>query len=168
MKKQFIVAFIALISFTTPFITRAQTAEKQATIKVSGEVTTPLTIDAAYLQKFTPTTVVRKDRDGNDHTYTGVTVAEILKSAGVTLGPELKGENLTKYLAVEASDGYQVIFALAELDKAFTDRAIILATTVDGKSLAPGDGPYRIIVQDEKKPARCIKQVTAMSVHFIK
>lgn len=163
MKKHLIIACLALLSFTAiPFITQAQT------IKVSGEVTTPLTIDAAYLQKLTPTTVTRKDRDGKDHTYTGVILAEILKNAGVTLGPELKGENLTKYLQVEASDGYQVIFALAELDKSFTDRTIILADKVDGQPLAPGDGPYRIIVQDEKKPARCIKQVTAMQVHFVK
>ena len=165
MKKQFLAACIALLSFTTiAFTSQAQTS----TIKVSGEVSTPLTIDAAYLQKFTQTTVTRKDRDGKDHTYSGVIVADILKNAGVTLGPDLKGENLTKYLLVEASDGYQVIFALAELDKGYTDRTIILANQVDGKPLAAGDGPYRIIVQDEKKPARCIKQVTGMQVHFVK
>jgi DMSO/TMAO reductase YedYZ molybdopterin-dependent catalytic subunit len=165
MKKQFLAACIALLSFTAiTFTSQAQTS----TIKVSGEVSTPLTIDPAYLQKFTQTTVTRKDRDGKDHTYSGVIVADILKNAGVTLGPDLKGENLTKYLLVEASDGYQVIFALAELDKGYTDRTIILANQVDGKPLAPGDGPYRIIVQDEKKPARCIKQVTGMQVHFVK
>lgn len=169
MKKHILAACIALLSFTAiPFITSAQTTEKQAAIKVSGEVSTPLTIDAAYLQKFTQTTVTRKDRDGKDHTYSGVIVSDILKNAGVTLGPDLKGENLTKYLLVEASDGYQVIFALAELDKGYTDRAIILADKVDGQPLAPADGPYRIIVQDEKKPARCIKQVTGMQVHFVK
>jgi len=163
MKKQFLIACLALLSFTAiPFILQAQT------IKISGEVSTPLTVDAAYLQKFTQTTVTRKDRDGKDHTYSGVILSEILKNSGVTLGPELKGENLTKYLLVEASDGYQVIFALAELDKSFTDRTIILADKVDGAPLAPADGPFRIIVQDEKKPARCIKQVTAMQVHFVK
>jgi DMSO/TMAO reductase YedYZ molybdopterin-dependent catalytic subunit len=169
MKKQLLIACLALLSFTArPFITQAQTTDKAATIKISGEVSTPLTIDAAYLKKFSQTTVIRKDRDGKNHTYSGGILAEILKAAGVTLGAELKGENLTKYLLVEASDGYQVIFALAELDKAYTDRTIILADQVDGKPLPPGDGPYRIIVQDEKKPARCIKQVTAMQVHFIK
>ncbi|WP_419701353.1 molybdopterin-binding protein [Mucilaginibacter sp. NFX135] len=163
MKKQLLIACMALLSFTSIcFISQAQT------IKISGEVSTPLTIDAAYLQKFTQTTVTRKDKDRKDHTYSGVILSEILKAAGVTLGPELKGENLTKYLLVEASDGYQVIFALAELDKSFTDRTIILADKVDGAPLATADGPYRIIVQDEKKPARCIKQVTAMQVHFVK
>jgi hypothetical protein len=129
-------------------------------------VTAPLTLDDAGLHQFTQTTVVRKDRDGNDHTYSGVLVADILKKAGATMGTDLKGENLVKYLAVEASDGYQVIFALAELDNGYTDRTIILADQMDGKPLPTGDGPFRIIVQDEKKPARCIKQVTAMRVGF--
>ena len=168
MKKQLLAACICLSSFMAAPLSHSQTAQKQADIKVSGEVSTPLTIDAAYLKKFAQTTIVRKDRDGKNHTYSGVTLSDILKNAGVTLGPELKGENLTKYLLVEASDGYQVIFALAELDKDYTDRTIILADQADGKPLAPADGPYRVIVQDEKKPARCIKQVIAMQVHFVK
>ena len=95
-------------------------------------------------------------------------MSTILQKAGVTSGKDLRGKNLTKYVQVEASDGYQVVFALAELDKDFTDRMIILADEVDGKPLAAGDGPFRIIVQDEKKPARCIKQVTAIKVAYAK
>lgn len=137
-------------------------------VKISGEVTAPLTINASNLQKFTQTEVKRKDRDGKDHIYSGVVLADILTKAGVTLGKSLMGENLAKYVLVSASDGYQVVFALPELDKDFTDRTIILANKVDGQLLAAGDGPFRIIVQDEKKPARCIKQVTEIKVLFAK
>jgi len=169
MKKQLFIILIACFSLmVTTTAIQAQTTEKQATVHIDGEVTSPLAINDADLQKFARTTVVRKDRDGNDHTYTGALLSDILKKAGVTLGPELKGENLTKYLLIEASDGYQVVFALPELDKAYTDRTIILADQVDGKLLAPGDGPFRIIVQDEKKPARCIKQVTGLRIAFAK
>ncbi|QEM12624.1 molybdopterin-dependent oxidoreductase [Mucilaginibacter rubeus] len=164
MKKYTIVLLLLIAGLTT----NAQTATKEAVIKVTGEVTTPLTIGNAEFQQYKQTTVTRKDRDGKDHTYSGVLVSDILGKAGVTLGPELRGENLAKYLLVEASDGYQVLFALAELDKGFTDRTIILADKVDGQPLVPADGPFRIIVQDEKKPARCIKQVTAMKVMFAK
>jgi DMSO/TMAO reductase YedYZ molybdopterin-dependent catalytic subunit len=161
MKKQFIIAFIFIISLATSITVQAQTT---ATVKITGEVTTPLNLALADLHQFTQTVVVRKDKDGKDHTYSGVTLSDILQKAGVVMNRE----SLTKYLLVDASDGYQIIFALAELDKSFTDRAIILADTVDGKPLAPGDGPFRIIVQDEKKPARCIKQVTSMKVLFAK
>ncbi|WP_184546252.1 molybdopterin-dependent oxidoreductase [Mucilaginibacter sp. FT3.2] len=158
-----VAVFLSLASLSG----KAQTP-KQATIKITGEVTTPLTITEADLQTYKQTTVIRKDRDGKDHTYAGVMLSDLLLKAGTTLGPDLKGENLTKYLLVSASDGYEVVFALAELDKAYTDRAIILANQVDGKPLLPADGPFRIIVQDEKRPARCIKQVVSLKIAFAK
>jgi len=163
--KKFAIIFFLLI---TGIAAHAQTTTKEAVVKVSGEVTTPLNISPADLQQYKQTTVTRKGRDGKDHTYSGVTLSDILSKAGVTLGADLRGENLAKYLLVEASDGYQVVFGLAELDKGFTDRAIILADKVDGQPLAPADGPFRIIVQDEKKPARCVKQVAALNVMFAK
>ncbi len=167
MKKQLFIILLLSLTLLVPAV-YAQTNDKQAIVNISGEVTVPITINDADLQKFTQTIVVRKDKDGNDHTYSGVLLADILKKAAVTLGPELKGKNLTKCLLISAADNYQVIFALAELDKAYTDRMIILADQMDGKPLPTGDGPFRIIVQDEKKPARCIKQVTGMKVVFVK
>jgi DMSO/TMAO reductase YedYZ molybdopterin-dependent catalytic subunit len=167
MKKQlFSILFFSLMFIISS--THAQTKDTQNTVSISGEVTSPLTINDADLQKFTQTTVVRKDKDGNNHTYSGVLLSEILKKAGATLGPDLKGKNLTKCLLITATDNYQVIFALAELDKAFTDRLIILADQMDGKPLPASDGLFRIIVQDEKKPARCIKEVISMKVLFVK
>ncbi len=159
--KRYIIT-ILLFLFLTLVLTIAQS------IKITGELTTPLTIDKIAFEKFRQVTVTRKDRDGKDHTYSGVVIADILQKAGVTLGATLRGENLTKYVIANAADGYQVTFALAELDKEFTDRQIILADKVDGNSLPAADGPFRIIVQDEKKPARCMKQVTGIKVAFAK
>ncbi|MBS1522692.1 MAG: molybdopterin-dependent oxidoreductase [Bacteroidetes bacterium] len=160
MKKHLLTLAITCFCFIVSYNAKAQTAS----VKVSGEVTTPMSVNDDGLHKYTQTTVIRKDHDGKDHTYTGVILAEILKKAGATLGPDLKGKNLAKYILVTASDNYQVVFALAELDKAFTDRIIILADQVDGKPLPSGEGPFRVIVQDEKKPARCIREVTEIKV----
>jgi DMSO/TMAO reductase YedYZ molybdopterin-dependent catalytic subunit len=168
MIKLYFTLFLGLLCLGINPSLQAQITDKQAVVKVTGELTNPLSISGADLQQYKQTTVVRKDRDGKDHTYSGVVLSDILTKAGATMGNDLKGENLTKYLLVEASDGYQVVFALPELDKAYTDRAIILADTIDGKPLAPADGPFRIIVQDEKRPARCIKQVTMLKVVFAK
>ena len=157
--KKFLSTFaFAILCFVT--IAKAQTAS----VKIGGDVTSPMTINDDDLHKYAQTTVIRKDHDGKDHTYTGVILSEILKKAGATLGPDLKGKNLAKYVLITASDNYQVVFALAELDKAFTDRTIILADQVDGKPLPSGEGPFRIIVHDEKKPARCIREVTDIKV----
>jgi DMSO/TMAO reductase YedYZ molybdopterin-dependent catalytic subunit len=167
MKKYTLILLFIIPAFFATTL-KAQTTPKPAIVKISGEVTTPFDLTPADFAQMKQTEVVRKDRDGNNHTYSGVLLAAILQKAGTTLGKDLRGENLTKYILCEASDGYQVTFALAELDADFTDRLIILADKMDGKPLAPGDGPFRIIVQDEKKPARCMKQVTAIKVAFAK
>eukprot|EP01037_Dinobryon_pediforme_P000811 gene811-815_t len=137
-------------------------------VNINGEVGSPLELTINDLAKYPQTTVVRKDKDGQNHTYTGVILSVILQNAGVTLGKDLRGKNLMKIIKVSARDNYEVVFALAELDKDFTDRAIILATQSDGKPLNNEEGPFRVIVQDEKKPARCVRQVKTITVEFVK
>ncbi|MFT3822299.1 MAG: molybdopterin-dependent oxidoreductase [Chitinophagaceae bacterium] len=155
------VAFIYCCAFAQ------QTAVKPC-IKVSGEVTHPLQLCAEELQKMKHITVSSKDRGGAEHQYSGVPIADIFKLAGVSMGRELRGENLAKYLLVTSADNYQVVFSLAELDSAFTDRVVILADAMDGKPLEAGVGPYRMIVPGEKRPARNSFQVVALTVLFAK
>lgn len=132
----------------------------QAQVKVQGEVKHALQLTPAYLVKMTRVTASANDHDGKAHSYSGIAVSEILDSAGVTTGTQLRGKNLAKYMLVKCADGYEVVFSLAELDNNFTDRVVILADSVDGKPLPEGKGPYKLIVPGEKKPARSCFQVT--------
>lgn len=122
----------------------------------------PVSLTPADLDQLEQTELTRTDKDGKNHIYKGVLLQSVLIKAG--MGPVLKGKALLKYVLVEAADGYKVIFALAELDPAFTPRRILLADKMDGAALDPAEGPLRIIVEDEKKQARCIRQVTAIRV----
>jgi hypothetical protein len=83
--------------------------------------------------------------------------------AGVKLGEQLRGQEMTAYALVKAADNYQAIFA-AELDPGFTDRVIFLAGQRDGKPLSAKEGPLRIIVPGEKRHARWVRQVTSLTV----
>ena len=67
-------------------------------------------------------------------------------------------------LLVEATDGYRVVIALPELDPAFTDKQIVLAFLKDGKPLDDKEGPYRIVIPDEKRMARWVRQVTRLKI----
>lgn len=137
---------------------------KAQTVHVSGEVSQPFDLTREALASMPRTTVISKDKDGKDHTYKGVAIAAILNKAGVTTGAQLKGANLAKYLLVGCADGYHVIFSLAELDAAFTDRVVILADEGDGQPLPADRGPYRLIVPGEKKPARSCYRVTSLKI----
>ncbi len=138
------------------------------TLTVTGEVTRPLTLQAADVKGLPHTEITAADRDGKEHTYSGIPLIELLRQAGASTGAELKGKNLTKYIVVKATDGYEVVFAIAELDPDFSTRTILLADSVDGTPLAAGTGPYRVVVPGEKKPARWIRDVKGIEVKFAK
>ena len=146
----------------------AQETSSKPSIKVSGEVTKPLTLTMDDMLKMKPVSTSMKDRGGAERNYKGVGVQEILNMAGVTMDKQLRGENLSKYLLVKCADGYEVLFSLAELDSSFTDRVVTLAYESDGKPLPAGTGPFRLVVPGEKKPARSGHQVVAMVVKFAK
>ena len=166
MKISAVTVLSIVILFITGTITKAQVTTP--VVKITGDVSTPLDIKLSDIQQYNQAQIKYKDKDGNYHNYSGVVLADILQKAGVPLGKELHGKNLAKFVVAEASDGYQAVFALAELDRGFTDRLVILAITVDGKPLSPTEGPFRIIVQDEKKQARCVRMVTAIKVESAK
>lgn len=96
--------------------------------------------------------------------FEGVTVKSVLEKAGVTFGESMRGKRLTNRLLVEAADGYRVVIALPELDTAFTDKQTLLAFLRDGKPLGEKEGPYRIVIPDEKRMARWVRQVTTLKI----
>jgi len=92
--------------------------------------------------------------------YEGVAVSGLLSAAGVALGKGLRGKRLSEYLLVTAKDGYEVVFALPEVDPEFTDKIVLLCFLKDGAPLPPDEGPLRLIVPGEKRNARSARQVS--------
>lgn len=157
-----------LLSCLFPLQSDAQQNAAKPFVKVYGELTNPLTLYADDLAKMKRHTVTMKHHDGREQAYSGAAVEEILQNAGVSLGKELRGKNLTKYLIIKCADGYQVLFALAELDTGFTDRVVILADESSGRPLPDNEGPFRLVVPGEKRPARSSYQVTEMVIRSAK
>ena len=142
-----------------------QEQEKQSPIlSIGGEVQRPLKVTPADLARLPRKTVTAKDHDGKETTFDGVELREVLNLAGVQFGESLRGKNLALYLLVEAADGYRAVFALPELDNAFSQRVVLLADKRDGKQLSATEGPWRLVVPDEKRQARWVRQVTALNI----
>ncbi len=97
-------------------------------------------------------------------TFEGVAVKTVLEKAGVAFGEGMRGKRLASCLLVEAADGYKVVIALPEMDPGFTDKQVVLAFLKDGKAMDSKEGPYRIVIPDEKRPARWIRQVTGLKI----
>jgi hypothetical protein len=101
---------------------------------------------------------------GASGTFEGVPLKALLERAGSWFGEALKGKQMALCLLVEAADDYRVVIALPEIDPAFTDKQIVLAFLKDGKPLDAKEGPYRIVIPDEKRMARWVRQVTTLKI----
>jgi hypothetical protein len=123
-----------------------------------------LTITDAEFGQFPRAKVAARDRDGKAHTYEGVLIAELLKRAGQPFGEELRGSLLSRYVVFTARDAYRVVFALPELDPAFTDHQVILADRIDGLALPERDGPFRVVASGDKRQARWIRMVERIQI----
>jgi DMSO/TMAO reductase YedYZ molybdopterin-dependent catalytic subunit len=142
---------------------RAQTPPP-ASLRITGKVRRPLVISETDLQALPRKRLTVTDDKGARVTYDGVPVVELLRRAETPLGKQLRGLQMRLYVIVRASDGYQAVFALPEFDPDFTDRVIILADEQDGHALLSPEGPFRLIVDGEKRRARWVREVTTLDV----
>lgn len=137
----------------------AQTAPKLA---ISGDLPEPLELELTGLPRETATLL--DEKTNRRVPYEGVTVEAILQKAGLPVGKELRGKALAIYLLAEAKDGYQVVFSLGELDPSLSGARVIVADRREGKPLSDYEGPLRLIVDGDKRPARSVRMLQKLEV----
>lgn len=147
-------AAVAALLFAAPASAQSVTlkALDGAETTLSGEAWTAL-----------PRRTVSLTIHGVSHDYSGPLLSSVLAKAGAPQGDSLRGPVLRTVVVVGAADGYRVAFSLAETDPAMRAAPIILADTADG-ALLTTDGPLRLIVSEEGRPARSVRQVTLITL----
>jgi hypothetical protein len=131
-----------------------------------------ITVTAADIGKLPKQTVKVKTTTGVA-AFEGVALRDVLALTGVLFGQKLHGARLMVFVVVEGAppplgtqfnqengDTYRALFSLPELDPTFSDGPpAILAITQDGKPLNREDGPYRLVVPEDKRQSRWVKDV---------
>jgi hypothetical protein len=98
-----------------------------------------------------------------NETYSGVPLADLLSKAGVPLGEAVRGKLFMVGVVAAGTDGYGVLYSLAEVDPAIHTGDVIVADTVDGKKLDK-DGAFKMVSSEERRPARWVRNLTSISV----
>jgi hypothetical protein len=96
--------------------------------------------------------------------FEGSDLRDVLTAAGVEQTRELRGVQLRRPVSVHASDGYVVVFALAELDASIGDKRVYLVNRAEGAALASDEGPWRLVVPTDHRPTRWSRQVARIVV----
>jgi len=94
----------------------------------------------------------------------GVSLAALLQSTGAMPDAPLRGAHLDRYVLVSARDGYRAVFSLGELDATLGNRGVYLVDRCDDAPLDADSGPLRLLVPDDTRPARGVRQVERITI----
>lgn len=151
-----------LLCLLPAFAAAAEDIQPLLTITQKGSVL--WTFSLASLEAAGAVTVTVEDDSGQSSEYTGVPIAQLLVLVGVPLGKSMRGEHLADFVMVRAADAYRVLFSLAETDPMFRERTLLLCYRKNGGPLPGKEGPLRVVVANEKRHARWVRQVTAIEL----
>jgi DMSO/TMAO reductase YedYZ molybdopterin-dependent catalytic subunit len=159
-----IAAFLALAALIAGGPVWAQDIPPTtASLTIGGEVAAPLTLSVAELARI-PHLKIEASEHGNSAHYAGVPLVELLKRAGAPLGETLRGKNVALVAVAIGADGYRAVFALAELDPAVADHQVLVVDEQDDKPLSAQHGPLRLVVPQDKRAARWVRQLIRIEV----
>ncbi|PPD41633.1 MAG: hypothetical protein CTY16_15690 [Methylobacter sp.] len=102
-------------------------------------------------------------------TFVGVPLYDLISEAGVITDSTRKNDMLRKYLAVNATDCYQVIVALAEIQPSFGgEQAMVAFATVDATGailpLDDTEGAVKLVMPGDKAGGRNVFHLNTIIV----
>jgi hypothetical protein len=153
------------------FAALALPAQRPATAAVEGSLVLtadpshpPVVVSPADFHALPHITVtVHNGHTNADETYSGVPLATLLQKVNAPLGKELHGGAMTSFVVATGSDGYSVVLSLAEVDAEFRAGQVLVADAREGKPLEK-NGPFQLIVSDDKRPARWVHNLASVTL----
>ena len=103
--------------------------------------------------------------NGHSHsseTYSGVPLTTLLAKVGLPQGSDIKGPQFLIGIVAEGTDGYKVLYSLAETDPTFHTGDVLVADSLDGKSIEDA-GKFKLVSSEDKRPARWVRNLKAIS-----
>ena len=143
--------------------TSAGFSEIEAKLTVQGISATSVTLSAHDLAQL-PTHSVKVIEQGRPASFRGVFLSDVLALVRTPTGEAFNGSVASYYLLVGGGNEYQAVFSWAEVDPTFSDRKIYVVMERDGHALSDKEGPFELVVPDERRTARWVRQLTSLKV----
>ena len=127
--------------------------------------TTPLSV--AELRALTRVEV-RVSDEGDSATLSGPLLWDVLQKVSATSAQASGRQRASSYVKVTGGDGISAVIALVEIDPSFSKRTVIIADQRNGKPLDAVEGPWRVIVPDDIRHARWIRNLKSVTVDTVR
>ncbi|MFK0046635.1 molybdopterin-dependent oxidoreductase [Streptomyces sp. NPDC090741] len=142
---------------------------KPGEVRVGGAVGKPYTLTLADLRKLPQRSAPVKftsAKGDQEHTYAGVPLYEVLKTAEPRFDQTKKNGQLRGVVAATGGGDYRAVFAWAELDPGFAKSQILLAVSEDGVPFDDAAGP-RLVVPQDTKGGRYVSELNQLWVGVV-
>jgi len=156
-------------------VSQLQTSSNAVTAVVGADHT--LVVKVKESQSLTPTAFAalphksvtfRNGHTNKDETYSGVPLTDLLAKYRAPTGKELHGKPLSDYIVATGADGYKAVLSLAETDPSFHPGDVIVADSMidkgEAKPLDAANGPFKLVVSEDKRPARCVHNLVSIEL----
>jgi hypothetical protein len=163
---------IAGVSLGTVLLSAAQGAAQGSahpadslTLQGPGQ---QMKLSLGALKAMHPVTI--KVMNAHEHvqqSYTGVPLVELLRKVGAPQAAGVRGKALSQYVVATGSDNYKVVLSLAEIEPAFHPGTIIVADMLDGKPLDTKQGPFKLVVDEDREPARWVHNLVRLELRQV-
>ena len=146
----------------------AAASAPDAQLRVLAPHHDPVTLSGTDLKAMPHMTVIIHNSHTKVHeTYSGVRVSDLLAKVGTPLGNDLRGKALAQYIVATGSDGYQTVLALGEVDPTFHPGEVLVVDTMGGKPLDTHSGPLQLVVTEDKRPARSVRNLVQIELKAV-
>ncbi|WP_263409694.1 molybdopterin-binding protein [Terriglobus tenax] len=163
---------LALVLTLASLPVLAQSAQPMAHAPASASTSLTITGPGGKVLKLSPedlkamphkTAEVFNEHAKAKESYSGVPLSDLLKQVDAPTGEKLRGKLYLLGVIAEGADHYRVLYSLAETDPANHTGDVLIADQVDGKPIDK-DGAFKLISTEEKRPARWVRNLTAITV----
>ncbi len=153
---------LTLLMIAVTGLASAQAPQGSLALAGPGQQTT---LSLAALQALPHTSMtVKNGHTGTPETYSGVPLIEVLEKVGAPEPSAVRGEALSDYIIATGSDNYHAVLSLAEIEPGFHPGRVLVADTLDGKPLDSKEGPFKLIVEEDQKPARWVHNLVKLEL----
>jgi hypothetical protein len=130
-------------------------------LTVDGKATT---LSVADLEGMPQKTVnVHNEHTKMDETYSGVALSDLLAKYGLPVDKTTHQKMLRSYIVAQGTDKYWVLYSVTEIEGSEHNADVIVAITEGGKPLGE-DGLLKLVDSADKRPARWVRNLSAITV----
>lgn len=140
-------------------------AAPSAVVEVSGDVVRARSWTLAQLQKMTSLETVVTTLKGKPYTARGVRLWALVQAAAPRFDPKSKGSQTRFVVLARGQDGYLASFALPKFAPDAGNKGAFLLWEANGQPLSAPEGPFRLVVLDDKKPMRWVYNLVGLEIY---